>query len=444
MFNQAAIEELLHIKEAFEKIASATGKEKLAVLANYRDALDGSVKEALYQQYNPYIIYGLSTAKLNKSVVLTDKFCSRTYLPDLWALCSYFKKAPAATNLMIADLQAIISQIRLINSELADFLGQFMCKDCKIGVTATTLNKVYGKNFIPTFGCMLAEKYFEHPEFVMMDKSFTLTQKLDGIRCLGIYNNGKVTFYSRQGQPIEGLVEIEADMREWFKNDEDGWVLDGELLVDNAHELTSAEGYKRTTKVVRSKGEKHGVTYHVFDILPLEDFQFGRCDQPYINRRMVLECATDFEHLRVLPVLYAGYDTDQIMVFLEQARKVNQEGIMININGAPYECKRTKNLLKVKVMQDCDLKIIGYEEGKGANTGKLGAFIVDYKGNKLGVGSGYTYTDRIRFWEMRDELIGRVISVQYFEETHDVDGNLSLRFPVFKELRETGKEVSYS
>jgi len=45
---------------------------------------------------------------------------------------------------------------------------------------------------------------------------------------------------------------------------------------------------------------------------------------------------------------------------------------------------------------------------------------------------------------MRDELIGRVISVQYFEETHDVDGNLSLRFPVFKELRETGKEVSYS
>ena len=443
MFNQDAINELLHIKEAFDKIAFATGKEKLVVLANYRDTLDSSVKSALYQQYNPYITYGLNKAKVNKAVAVLDEFTPSPNLPDLWSLCSYFKNAPAATNRMIADLQSVLEDVCLYSSDLAMFLEQFMCKECKIGVTATTLNKVYGKDFIPTFGCMLAEKYFEHPEFVA-GKSFVLTQKLDGIRCLGIYENDKVTFFSRQGQSIEGLIEIESEMRNWFKDVDGGWVLDGELLADDACELTSAEGYKRTTKIVRSKGEKHGVTYHVFDILPLKDFKFGKCDQPYINRRIVLECAQNLKHLRVLPMLYDGNDADQIMAFLNQAREANQEGIMINIADAPYECKRTKNLLKVKVMQDCDLKIIGYEEGKGANAGKLGALIVDYKGNKLGVGSGYTYADRIRFWEIRDELIGRVISVQYFEETHDADGNLSLRFPVFKELREAGKEVSYS
>lgn len=40
--------------------------------------------------------------------------------------------------------------------------------------------------------------------------------------------------------------------------------------------------------------------------------------------------------------------------------------------------------------------------------------------------------------------LGRVVSVQYFEETNDSAGNPSLRFPIFKELREPGKEVSYT
>jgi DNA ligase-1 len=35
------------------------------------------------------------------------------------------------------------------------------------------------------------------------------------------------------------------------------------------------------------------------------------------------------------------------------------------------------------------------------------------------------------------------VCVQYFEETKNANGGVSLRFPVFKELREEGKEVSY-
>ena len=117
---------------------------------------------------------------------------------------------------------------------------------------------------------------------------------------------------------------------------------------------------------------------------------------------------------------------------------------MINISDALYEAKRTKNLLKVKAMQDCDLKIIGFEEGTGKNKGTLGAVIVDYKGFAVKVGSGFTDEDRKYFWENKDKLFGRVITVQYFEETtNKKDNSLSLRFPVFLELREEGKEVSY-
>ncbi len=99
-------------------------------------------------------------------------------------------------------------------------------------------------------------------------------------------------------------------------------------------------------------------------------------------------------------------------------------------------------LLKVKVMQDCDLAITGFEEGQGANAGTLGAVLVDYKGSTVGVGSGFTKEQRDFFWQNRNSLLGRVITVQYFEETTDAKGVPSLRFPVFRELREEGKEAS--
>ena len=75
---------------------------------------------------------------------------------------------------------------------------------------------------------------------------------------------------------------------------------------------------------------------------------------------------------------------------------------MLNINNAPYECKRTKNLLKLKKMQTCDLEIIGFEEGDGRLKGTLGKVIVDYKGNEVGVGSGYSDADREYFSPLQD------------------------------------------
>lgn len=117
---------------------------------------------------------------------------------------------------------------------------------------------------------------------------------------------------------------------------------------------------------------------------------------------------------------------------------------MLNICDAPYVCKRTNNLLKVKVFQDCDLEITGFQQGTGKFADTLGALLVDYKGNSVGVGSGMSDEQRKEFWDHQDRYLGRVVTVQYFEETNDADGNKSIRFPVFKELREEGKEVSYS
>lgn len=187
------------------------------------------------------------------------------------------------------------------------------------------------------------------------------------------------------------------------------------------------------------------VTFNVFDVLEVGAFESRQCDMPYYQRRQKLEAyVRGCDHIKVLPILYHGKDTEMIAHHLNIQRGLGHEGVMINLAMEPYQFTRTNALLKVKVMQDCDLEIIGVQEGQGRFEGTLGALIVDYKGNPVGVGSGLSDEIRAMIWSDPAKYIGRVATIQYFEETNDADGKASIRFPVFRELREEGKEVSYS
>ena len=142
--------------------------------------------------------------------------------------------------------------------------------------------------------------------------------------------------------------------------------------------------------------------------------------------------------------MYNGTDEQKIYSWLDYMTDRKLEGVMVNKADAPYSCKRTSDILKVKKMQSADLKIVGFEEGEGKLKGTLGRINVSYKGNTVGVGSGYSDTDRNYIWQHKDELMGRIAEIQYFEKSENAKtGEQSLRFPVFKTLREKGKEESY-
>jgi DNA ligase-1 len=222
-------------------------------------------------------------------------------------------------------------------------------------------------------------------------------------------------------------------------------VLDGELLIQGRGALPSKDEYKQTCSIVRRNGKKTGLVYHVFDVLPLNDYAARRSTIPYRTRRVALErikAAAPF--VEVVPVLYSGTDTAQIEKQIQQQREAHHEGIMINLNDAPYSFTRTAAMLKYKIMSDCDLRIVALNPGTGRNAETLGSLSVDYKGNTLRVGAGIPNALRRAIWDNPAAYIGRVVTVQYFEETQDKAGKKSLRFPVFKELREIGKSVSYA
>lgn len=427
--------DLRRIKMAFDKISNAVGNDKLPVIREV--CKDEIVFVALVQQLNPFEVFGIG----KKSILAKLSGEPSVGHESLLELCSDLSSKKGVSNQDIINVQAYLDTID--EPYLRQFAEDYLTKSITIGATGKTVNKALGVRAVPLFECMLANKYFEHQNAVE-GKQFAITEKLDGIRCIAmVYRNRKPVLYTRQGQVIEGLIDIEAELTNLAKDHSfNTLMLDGELLIDDRDRFESKEQYKQTTKIVRKNGEKHGVTYHVFDCV-----KNSNCMMPYSSRRAILSyylSSTVQKHIRLVPVAYEGEDQNQIIYHLNKQRELGHEGVMINILDAPYEYKRTSNLLKCKVMQDVDLEIVGFQEGNGKYSGTLGALIVDYKGSDVGVGSGLSNADRDEIWYNRGKYLGRIATIQYFEETQDADGKPSIRFPVFKEIREEGKEISYN
>ena len=132
-----------------------------------------------------------------------------------------------------------------------------------------------------------------------------------------------------------------------------------------------------------------------------------------------------------------------IDILLNKMVEEDKEGLMLNLD-VPYKCKRHNGILKIKRFYTMDLPVVRCEEGSGRLTGTLGAFVVDYKGNEVKVGSGFTDEQRAYFWAHRDELVGQICEVKYKEISKDKNtGAESLQFPVFVTLRFDKTEASF-
>ena len=420
---------LVHFKEFCDEIrTSASRKFKQEVLTKYKD--DEVIQKYLKINYDPYTVYGISTKKLTKKVRVPDFFHART----VFELFDYLTEHTTGTDLDVAACQEMLYVASELDVQLEYILMDLICKDLSTGVDSKTINSVM-PGLIPTFNVQLAEKYFDKPERVE-GREFALTTKIDGGRIIALKENGQVSFYTRAGQRYEGLVDLEQEMSAKMP---DNLCLDGEITLFNDKGIPSKEAYKQAMKITRKDGEKHGVKMKFFDAMSAEDFRNQRCDLTWTQRRAIatnLALNNEFTFFELLPLLYKGSDTSMITKFLDEAIANDQEGVMINICDAPYEFKRTTNLLKVKKMQTMDLEIIGFEEGSGKYKDTLGAILVRYKnGNIVKVGSGFTDWLRSEIWNNQSKYLGVVSEIQYFEETTNDDGGESLRFPIFKDFR---------
>lgn len=438
--------------------ATASRLEKEKILGGFAD--DAEVKAVLHFIFNPFIVTGISDKKLSK------KNCKTTETADagLLSVLDYFTAHNTGRD---EDIIYLNKYLNSMEERFRPVAAAIIKKDIKVGASEITLNKVFGAGFIPSFNVMLAEKYGENADFVE-NKRFIITEKLDGVRCMLIFgDNGLPTFFSRAGNAFDDLVELTAEAEQLDKS----FVYDGELLLDvsglpnsadlylssaapattRVSEINSADLYRATVKVTARDGKKRNLIYNVFDFLPKADLYNGICKTECEERKTKLAAELDrlnLPHIRAVPILYAGDDIKKIDELCDLYTNRGGEGVMVNIADAPYECKRTKNLLKVKRFNSADVRVLDWEEGTGANKGKLGAVIVEFiapdgKTYKCKVGSGFAKEERELFFAEPNKIVGHIIEIGYFELSQNQnDDGYSLRFPTFKTLRDDKNEIS--
>lgn len=110
---------------------------------------------------------------------------------------------------------------------------------------------------------------------------------------------------------------------------------------------------------------------------------------------------------------------------------------MLNDLNGKYEFgKRPKTIMKVKKFQDGDVLVTDIIEGEGRLVGTLGKIEVQFKYNDKiytnYVGSGFNDSERKYYWEHKDELIGKVITISYFEISTNKQGEYGFRFATWK------------
>jgi DNA ligase-1 len=419
---------LQHFNEFVKEIMSSNSRlHKQAVLKKYKD--DEIVKKYLQIAFDPYKVYGISTKKLSKVVGASGV----TTIESVFELFEYLEEHNTGTDKDISICQEVLNNVCSYDREAGMLLESLICKDLSIGCDSKTINKEI-PDLIPQFSCMLAQKYFDKPE-KLTGKTFAITTKLDGFRLIVLKDaSGNVKCYSRVGQLIEGLVEIEEELKSYFPNN---FALDGELTISNYFEMPSKDAYKAASKIIRLKGDtpKTGLTYRVFDCMAADEFTSQKCSKTYDERRAILDTfadRVDLKHIDVLPVLYRGDDTSRITEWLDKITAADGEGCMLNVCSAEYHWSRSWDIMKVKKFNSLDLEVIDIEEGSGRLTGTLGAIHVRYKdGNIVKVGSGFSDEERKLYFNNPELILHKICEIKYFEESTNADGTFSLRFPTW-------------
>lgn len=427
------------ILEILNQLETSKTNDKIKIISKNKD--NELFKKILYYTYNPDLQYGFSEDKLREGLLKNNNSLRESKWNNLFDMLDELSSSNINDKLRINTY----SFINAAPDEYKELYIKVLTKDLRCNIQIKTINKAI-KNLIPTFGVMLADKYYNKMDKVE-DKEFIITTKLDGGRCVLIKdNNGKAIFKTRQGKIIDGLVEFKEDIDKL----PNGIVLDGELLAINKNNLHSKDLYSVTMKESRKKGNKHDLQLNVFDIIPYNEFISGVSSKNAFERKEILNNLIEqnqFTNIIEVKVLYKGNDINKIEELLNEITSKGGEGVMINLDS-PYETKRTSNILKVKKFQEADVRVLDILEGTKSNSGKLGAIKIqfEYK-DKLYTcecGSGFTQEERELYWQHPELLINKIVTIKYFEISQDSKTKeYGLRFPIWiSRIREDKDEIS--
>ena len=403
---------------------------------NHNSAAASFARNILLYTYHPLWQYNVTSDNLKKKSHLRGKDFG-----DIFFLLNALKDRQITGHDAIGAVNSFIDQY----PEYEELIHCIIDKDLKTRAGDKIINKAI-PDHIPEFSVALADKY--EPKLVDWKDGWYVSRKLDGVRCIAIVDSdGNVSFYSRTGKSFDTLnVVADGIIALGIKN----VIFDGELcLVDE----DGNEDFQGIMKQLKKKDHTiPNPSYKIFDMISHDEFynKKGEKNRPYSIRLANLTeimtknecpCLTLLEQVLV-------HNDEHFQEWVKEAADSFWEGVMLRADQ-PYKGKRSKDLLKVKKFFDDEYEVVDTEmgpfryvlNGREHEENMLSCVMIKHKDHIVRVGSGFSIEQRQEFYQDPDKILGKVILVQYFEETKNQDGDISLRFPTFKYLYGSARTV---
>ncbi len=422
-------------------VESLTGngsqKEKQKLIS---DNLSEEMLYILDVCFNPFITTKLHKLEMSNEII-EEEFPGFETFKDL---IEDLKKAPAANDALRSRANHLIN-CTIKEEDLAEdinlriILMKILTKRMNIGIGAKLINKTVGRELIPDPSLMLASD--DQKEIVGWDKIYC-EEKYDGVRVIAKGNLNGFQFYTRAFNELDKtkLSGIESDLIKVLRDSETSHdvFFDGELTDLNRKSVSG-----KVTQILKGTAPDDidkGFIFNVFDVEKTEVLESGKGSTPYLKRRQDLESLLGFlpENSSVKLARQWVADTmEEVHGIYDQIISLGGEGVILKCADHVYECKRSRNWVKLKQIQDCDLEIVGWYPGEGKREGYIGGLICTDASRTLEVriGSGFTDADLKSLSQNADDLIGRITAVQYNETITDKFGGRSLFLPRFIEIR---------
>ncbi len=408
------IEQMRNTSSALEKIEIIKGSSKF-------------IHKVLEYTYNPF-----------KQYHVTSKTCMKNaHLKSNHSL-DLFEVLDKLTTREVTGHDAI----KLVNGYDSEFLLKIIDKDLGVRAGDSIINKAI-PGLIPTFKVALAKEYEGKCNW---EDGWYASRKLDGVRCLAVVGeDGICKLYSRMGKELTTLNKVkEAIEATGIVNT----VFDGEIcLVDQ----DGNEDFQGIMKQLRRKDHQiENPAYMIFDMLHKPVFEDKKGGEELGSRlhklRSFLAGRNINNDILRYTEQYQITDDEHLETWIKLAGENNWEGVMLRKNVA-YEGKRTKNLVKVKQFHDAEYEVLDFDcddhevvrDGKSETIQMLAQVWIEHKGHRVKVGSGWSQEQRLQY--MDGSIVGKIITVQYFEETTNDKGGISLRFPTVKVVHGDKREV---
>ena len=412
------------IIENLEILRQYTGNAQIDKLNELKSDL---LKEVLEYTYDTHRKYKIDEGKYNKVSVFTGEKQPLTieYWNKFKSLLDKLSEMKSAKDDVVCYIKSEIQ-----NCEESKFLEQVLFKDLRLGMNIKKFQQVW-PNFLVEPQVQLAQKF----EGIKYPYSM-YSRKLDGLRCY--YLDGVPVSRTNKAHKPAPLSHITKQLNEQLLTCKD-WVFDGEIIYLNPN---GTEDFTKAISLARSDNRTKdcdNLYFCIFDMIRKENFINKIPDVPFKNAYIRLKATLGIiEEKRdwfttTLPnvVILKQVEESGLAELQENRFKYGYEGIMIRNGDSPYEYKRSGNIRKIKEMQDTEVKLLDMEAGTGKFEGTLGAFIADYNGFPLKIGSGFSDEQREEYWNNKDKYLGQYVKVKYFEKTTNQQGGESLRFPIF-------------